>query len=60
MSDTQTPVVEQKTQPPMNQKGPATHEQKQKRRKLIRRVIALTVAVAIVGGSTFQIGRAHV
>ena len=36
MSDTQTPVVEQKTQPPMNQKGPATHEQKQKRRKLIR------------------------
>ena len=53
MSDTQTPVVEQKTQPPMNQKGPATHEQKQKRRKLIRRVIALTVAVAIVGGSTF-------
>lgn len=53
MSDTQTPVVEQKSQPPMNQKGPATHEQKQKRRKMIRRVIALTVAVAVVGASTF-------
>lgn len=29
-------------------KGPATHEQKQKRRKLIRRCIALVVALAIV------------
>ena len=54
MSEQQTPVVEQAaapqspSTPSKKEKTPATHEQKQKKRKLIRRIIALVVALAII------------
>lgn len=52
MTEQQTPVVPQDLQTPetlpKKQKGPATHEQKQKRRKRIRRIVALVVAAAVI------------
>ncbi len=54
MAEVQTPEA-QTTQAPVapagGRKGPATHEQKQKRRKLIRRCITLAVVAAVaIGG----------
>ncbi len=51
MAEVQTPEVQAPVAPAAGKKGPATHEQKQKRRKLIRRCITLVVVAAVaIGG----------
>lgn len=57
MAEVQTPEAPQVPQAPAapagGRKGPATHEQKQKRRKLIRRCITLAVVVAVAAGGWY-------
>lgn len=54
MAEVQTPVAPQAPAAPAGgKKGPATHEQKQKRRKLIRRCITLAVVAAIAAGGWY-------
>lgn len=57
MAEVQTPEAPQVPQAPAapagGKKGPATHEQKQKRRKLIRRCITLVVVAAIAAGGWY-------
>lgn len=54
MAEVQTPVAPQAPVAPAGgKKGPATHEQKQKRRKLIRRCITLAVVAAIAAGGWY-------
>lgn len=54
MSEVQTPAAPQApAAPPQKGKGPATHEQKQKRRRTIRRIIGLAVAAGVIGGGAF-------
>lgn len=54
MSEQQVPVTEPVSATPQKKgKLPATHEQKQKRRKIIRRVIALAVTAAVVGTGAY-------
>ncbi len=55
MSEQQSPVAVQTPQPPQKSKSPATYEQKQKRRKLIRRIIALIVAAAVIAGCAWAL-----
>lgn len=54
MAEVQTPVAPQAPAAPAGgKKGPAPHEQKQKRRKLIRRCITLAVVAAIAAGGWY-------
>ena len=54
MAEVQTPEAPQVPQAPVGgRKGPATHEQKQKRRKLIRCCITLAVVAAVAAGGWY-------
>ncbi len=53
MSDVQTPTAPQAPSAPPKGKGPATHEQKQKRRKMVRRIVGLAVAAGVIAGGVF-------
>lgn len=54
MSEQQVPATESVSAPPQKKgKSPATHEQKQKRRRIVRRVVGFAVAAAVIGTGAY-------